>query len=104
MKELAKVESTIKAIVATLSEREKRQDEVLRLQREVIRDCALAIRHLHTGELKEAEKVAGDAEKKLDKVRKLDSDLKRNSAQCFQEFVEVRSLLALVQRKAVPSM
>jgi len=99
-----KVESTIKAIVATMSEREKRQDEVLRLQREVIRDCALAIRHLHTGQIKDAEKVAGDAEKKLDKVRKLDSDLKRNSAQCFQEFVEVKSLLALVQRKPVPSM
>jgi translin len=103
MKELHAVEESIKRIVGELSEKEKRQDEVLKLQREVIRDCALAIRHLHTGDLKEAEKTTAIAEKKLKQVSLIDKGLKHNSAQCFQEFVEVRSLLALVQRKAVPS-
>ncbi len=98
-----KLEHSIKEIVAELSDREARQDEVLRLQREVIRDCALAIRHIHTSELAQSRRVIGEIEKKIAHLRKLDADLQRNSAQCYQEYVEIKALDAIFNRQAVPS-
>ncbi len=97
------LEESVTEIVRELGEKEKRQDEVLRLQREIIRDCALAIRHIHTGELAGSKAVVAGIEKKVARLRGLDSELERNSSQCYQEYVEIRALDAIFSRKPVPS-
>jgi len=86
-----------------LSDKEKRQDQIIPLTREIVRDCALAIKAVHASELSEAEARLGEIEPKIRKLRALDAGLENVSQQCYQEYAEIRCLHAILRRKPIPS-
>lgn len=96
-------EESVKSAVAELSEKEKRQDALLSLQRECIRNCANAIKEIHAGKLSEAKSNVEAAEKIAGELKKNDSSLQNVSEQAYQEFVEAACMLAVAQGKALPS-
>ena len=99
-----KLSESIAEIDAKLHEMEKRQDAVLTASREIIRDCAKAIRFIHTDDLKSCEKTVSEMEKKIIELKKVEKDFEHISQQSYQEIVEIKTLLALFKRKDIPSM
>ncbi len=94
----------IAGIVSSLAEQEKRQDAVLPLAREVVRDCSIAIRHLHTGDLDACRSlVKGIAEKVKNLQAVAGEEFAHTADTAYQEFVEVSALLAIVERNPIPS-
>ena len=99
MKDLGK---TMAGIAKKLAEREKRQDSVIVLSREVIRDCANAIKDIHTGELKQARSLEKQIDAKMRRLSEIQADFEGTASQAFQEYVEVKSLLSILERKPLP--
>src|SRR3989338_7583230 len=56
-------------LVKEFTEKEKRQDEVLLLSRQIIRACASAIRDIHNGDFPSARKALGEIEKMIARMR-----------------------------------
>jgi translin len=91
-------------IAARLSEQEKRQDAVLPLTREIVRECSVAIRHLHSGSLAEAQNVLSQVREKVDNLKGIaGTDLQHTADIAYQEFVEATALLSIAARKSVPT-
>jgi translin len=99
----SKLERAVEKIVSQLDEQEKRQDAVLRYHREVIRDCAKAIKNLHAGEKSEAEELLKRIEAKVGELKKLDAGFEHISESIYQEYAEVRTLEALLAKKEPPT-
>ncbi|MEW5955016.1 MAG: hypothetical protein AB1626_00575 [Candidatus Micrarchaeota archaeon] len=97
------LEKAVAKIVKTLSDKEKRQDQIIPLTREIIRDCALAIKAVHASELAEAGAKLAEIEPKVKKLHSLDEGLENVSNQCYQEYAEIRCLDAILRRKPIPS-
>jgi len=97
------LEKAVAKIVKTLSDKEKRQDQIIPLTREIIRDCALAIKAVHASELGEAEAKLAEIEPKIKKLHSLDEELENVSQQCYQEYAEIKCLDAIMRRKPIPS-
>ncbi|MEM4254854.1 MAG: hypothetical protein QXR53_00795 [Candidatus Norongarragalinales archaeon] len=93
---------TIASIAKKLDEMEKRQDSVLMLSREIVRDCANAIKHLHTGALPEAKKLIAQIDAKAKKLSEIKDGFEGSAAIAFQEYVEVKSLIAILEEKPLP--
>ncbi|MFQ5406582.1 MAG: hypothetical protein ACE5DI_05500, partial [Candidatus Micrarchaeia archaeon] len=62
----------VKKTLPFFAEKERRQDAVLQLNREIVRDSARAIRAIHTGELGECEEVVTALKEKLSKMKGID--------------------------------
>ncbi|MFA6048977.1 MAG: hypothetical protein WC792_03460 [Candidatus Micrarchaeia archaeon] len=92
----------VNRVLPVFSEQEKRQDAVLQLSREIVRDSARAIRAIHTGELDECHAVVAGLELKMKKLKEIDEGFERISDSSYQEYVEIRSLLAVFERKEIP--
>ena len=86
-----------------LREREKNQDKVLPLSREVVRDCANAIRHLHTGNKKECDAVIVELTKKVRELQKVGEMFPHIVDQPLQEFAEIMIFYSLLFHKQMPS-
>ncbi len=98
------LESTISRIDGELAAREKRQDTVLQHTRLVIRDCAKAIRHLHTGQFVEADSLVKDLDAHVrDLEKSAAKDFYHIGQQAYQEYAEIKCLIALVHKKPLPS-
>ncbi|MDP2717111.1 MAG: hypothetical protein Q8P02_00030 [Candidatus Micrarchaeota archaeon] len=98
------LEKTINRIDAELSEKEKRQDVVLQHTRLVIRDCAKAIRQLHTGQFKEADVLVKDLDVHVKDLQdSAGKDFYHIGQQAYQEYAEIKCLIALVHKKPLPS-
>lgn len=94
----------VQQIAAGLGGQEKRQDTILPLTREIVRDCSVAIRHLHSGSLAEAEKVLSGVREQVVKLKGIaGTDLEHTADIAFQEFVEATALLCIAGRKPVPT-
>ncbi|MBI5229350.1 hypothetical protein HY991_04520 [Candidatus Micrarchaeota archaeon] len=98
-----KLSETMEKAIKTLDEQEKRQDKVLMLSREIIRDCAKAIKSIHSREMREYKQIASGLGKKIEEMKKIDKDFKHISSQCYQEYVEIRALEAVLEKKEIPS-
>ena len=96
------LDKSIARIAVKLDEMEKRQDSVIVLSREFIRDCANAIKHLHTGELAKANALAKEIDAKAKKLSQIKAGFEGTAAQAFQEYVEVKALLAILEKKPLP--
>jgi translin len=94
---------SVSKVIRILDEQERRQSEVLNLSREIVRDSARAIKSIHSRELEEAEKILGELQEKVLRMKAMDKGFEQISDQCYQEFVEIKALQALLQRKEVPS-
>lgn len=94
---------TVKRSIPIFEEQEKRQDAVLALTREIVRESARAIRAIHTRELEECRLAVAGLEGKIAQMKKIDEGFQRNSDSSYQEYAEIRSLFAILERKDVPS-
>lgn len=93
----------VEELAAQLREKEKNQDKVLPLSREVVRDCANAIRHLHTGDKKESEKVIIELTKKVRELQKVGEKFPHIIDQPLQEFAEIMIFYSLLFHRPMPS-
>ena len=96
------LEKSIERIMKELDGKEKRQDAVLQLSREAIRDCAKAIRHLHTGQHKECISVVKQLDEKMKGLHSFDEDFSHISQTAYQEYSEIKCLLAILDKKELP--
>lgn len=92
----------IDEMIKVLEKREREQDEVLRGTRELIRHCSKAIKAIHAKELKLAMDEISGAEKLMKKLQKAEQ-FKYMLMQSYQEFVEMKVLLAIISKKEVPA-
>ena len=99
---MKKLEESISKITKVLDLQEKHQDKVLQLTREIIRDCAKAIKDIHGESIPAAEAELEQIRKKISELGKVDADFKHISQQCYQEFVEIESLMAIFKKKDLP--
>ncbi len=100
----AELGKTIEEIVEELKVLEKKQDEALSASRQIIRDCANAIKHLHTGELAQARKAAKELETKIMELKgKVGGEFSGITHPIYQEYTEIMALLAVHERKHLPT-
>jgi len=101
---LKNVKSSLDKISKSLSEVQDNREFLLKNTREIIILCSRSIISLHNGELKKAKQNLRDADLLLKKYRKKAKlDLQRYLVTSEQEFVEAACLLAIVEKKEIPS-
>jgi len=99
---MAKLETVMDKIIKILAEKEARMDRVIQLNRTIVRDCARAIKCLHNGEMKECEKIVSLLEAKMKSLTRDAAGFEGIASPCYQEYTEVKCLLALTQKKELP--
>ena len=101
---LKNVKSSLDKISKSLSEVQDNREFLLKNTREIVILCSRSIISLHNGELKKAKQNLRDADLLLKKYRKKAKlDLQRYLVTSEQEFVEATCLLAIVEKKEIPS-
>jgi len=99
---MSKLDSSVGKIVEILEGEEKEQDELLRLTREIVRGCSVAIKCIHSKELKECEKQIEAVERMVGRMRKA-GGFENITMQAYQEYAEARVLLSIIGRKDIPT-
>lgn len=98
------LEKTIDALDRKFAEQEKAQDAALSMSRLVIRDCAKAIRHLHTGQPDDADAVVKTLDADVKKLQKAaGADFQHIATSAYQEYAEIKCLVALLEKKELPT-
>ena len=101
---LKNVKSSLDKISKSLSDVQDNREFLLKNTREIVILCSRAIISLHNGELKKAKQNLRNADLLLKKYRKKAKlDLHRYLVTSEQEFVEAACLLAIVEKKEIPS-
>lgn len=101
---LKNVKSSLDKISKSLSEVQDNREFLLKNTREIVILCSRSIISLHNGEMKKAKQNLRDADLLLKKYRKKAKlDLQRYLVTSEQEFVEAACLLAIVEKKEIPS-
>lgn len=100
---MEEVENSIRRICTILEKQEEARDGLLRLSREIIRECAKSVKAMHAGEMKEARERVKKAEKLVKKARKEDRDFEHVMRTAYQEYTEARMLLSVIEGKKLPS-
>lgn len=93
----------IDQIEANLSQREKKLDEVLSVNRKIVRSCSNSIKAIHSHDLTTAKKHLKEAEVGLKKIRKYQPDFPSQLNHVLQEYAEARIVLSAVESKKIPS-
>ncbi|MBU1198079.1 hypothetical protein KJ765_06255 [Candidatus Micrarchaeota archaeon] len=99
---MSKLDRAMQVIDAQLSEKESRQENVLRANREIIRDCAKAIKYLHVGDFKACEELLPQIDVKVAAMKNVDRDFEHISQQAYQEVVEIKVLNAIYKKQPIP--
>ena len=99
---MSKLDSSVGKIVKLLEKGEGEQDELLRLTREIVRGCSVAIKCIHSKELKECEKQIEAVERMVGRMRKA-GGFENITMQAYQEYAEARVLLSIIGRKDIPT-
>jgi len=96
----SRIEEIIEKLDAELSEKEKTQDTVLKLSREVVRECSKMIKKIHEGvKISESEMKITDA--KVSEISKV-NDFDQIKSIAMQEYAELMCLKAIMEKKDVP--
>ncbi len=93
----------VSQLASELDEKEKNQDKILGLSREFIRDCAKAIRHLHTENPDEAKEIMAGLKKKLAELKKVGEKFPNIIDTPMQEYAEIMIFSAVVDKKEIPT-
>lgn len=99
----SELEESIREMVKELKGRELKQDEILKLTRELVRECANAIKAIHAREMKVAKEHIANADAFVAKVKSIEKNFEHISSQSLQEYVEVKVLDALVSGGKLPT-
>ena len=101
---LKNVKPSLNKIAKSLSEVQDAREFLLKNTREVIILCSKSIISVHKGDMKSAKNNLKQAEMLLKKYKKkATSELQRYLITPEQEFVEAASLIAIVEKKEIPS-
>ena len=101
---LKNVKPSLNKIAKSLSEVQDAREFLLKNTREVIILCSKSIISVHKGDMKSAKNNLKQAEMLLKKYkRKATYELQRYLITPEQEFVEAASLIAIVEKKEIPS-
>lgn len=101
---LKKAKPTLNKIAKSLGETQDRREFLLKNTREIIILCSRSIIAIHKGDLNTGKKKLREAENLLKKYRKKTTpDLRRYLITPEQEFVEAACLIAIVEKKEIPS-
>lgn len=101
---LKNVKPSLDKIAKSLLEVQDAREFLIKNTREIIILCSKSIISVHTGDMKSAKSNLKQAEALLKKYnRKATSDLRRYMIMPEQEFVEAASLIAIVEKKEIPS-
>jgi len=98
---MSKLDSSMGKIVKFLESEEKEQDELLRLTREIVRGCSVAIKCIHSKELKECERQIDEVERLVGRMRKVEG-FDNIAIQAYQEYAEAKVLLSVIAKKDIP--
>ena len=99
---MASFSEIIKTVKPYFDDKEQRQDQVLRLSREIVRLSARAIKDIHTGEKDELAHSLIELEAKVNEIKAVDDGFEHISAHCFQEYSEIKCLLAVFEQAELP--
>lgn len=101
---LKNVKSSLNKITKSLGEIQDSREFLLKNTREVIILCSRSIIAIHKGNLKEGKENLKQADRLLKKYKKkATGQLKRYLITPEQEFVEAACLIAIVEKKEIPS-
>ena len=100
---MANFSQIIRSLQPKFDEKEKRQDKVLVLSREIVRLSARAIRDIHTGEKVELSATLEQLEKMVLEIRQFDDDFSHITEHSYQEYVEIKTFLAVSYHQDLPS-
>jgi translin len=101
---LKNVKPSLNKIAKSLSEVQDAREFLLKNTREIIILCSKSIISVHKGDMKSAKNNLKQAEMLLKKYKKkATSELQRYLITPEQEFVEAASLIAIVEKKEIPS-
>src|SRR3989304_4437426 len=101
---LKNVKPSLNKIAKSLSEVQDAREFLLKNTREIIILCSKSIISVHKGDMKSAKNNLKQADMLLKKYKKkATSDLRRYMITPEQEFVEAASLIAIVEKKEIPS-
>ncbi|VVB56753.1 Uncharacterised protein [uncultured archaeon] len=91
------------SIIPLLEKREADRDKVITATRPLVRHCALSIKQLHSGEVKEAKAELDKLDSTLASLPSADASFEYLFEPIWQEMVEAKLLLAAVEHKPLPS-
>jgi translin len=101
---LKNVKPSLNKIAKSLSEVQDAREFLLKNTREIIILCSKSIISVHKGDMKSAKNNLKQAEMLLKKYKKkATSELQRYLITPEQEFIEAASLIAIVEKKEIPS-
>lgn len=101
---LKNVKPSLDKITKSLLEVQDAREFLIKNTREIIILCSKSIISVHTGDMKSAKNNLKQAEALLKKYnKKATFDLRRYMIMPEQEFVEAASLIAIVEKKEIPS-
>lgn len=100
---LEKLRKSVQEMIEELKKREQDQDEMLKTNRELVRECSLGIKNIHGKNLKEAGEYAKRARELVKKMKRHEEKFAHIASSAYQEYVELEVLYALVQEKPIPS-
>ena len=100
---MKKIENEIERMTAELKKKESAQDELLKLTRELVRECSIAVKLVHSWDYDGAEMQVKKANTLLLKIRNLEGDFAHLVAQSYQEYAEITILMAVVKKKEPPT-
>jgi len=101
---LKNVKSSLNKIIKSLGDIQNSREFLLKNTREIIILCSKSIIAVHKGDLKEGKKNLKQAEILLKKYKKkATGQLRRYLITPEQEFVEAACLIAIVEKKEIPS-
>ncbi|VVB66743.1 Translin family protein [Candidatus Gugararchaeum adminiculabundum] len=97
-----KLAKAVDELIEELREREGEQDKMLPKTREIVRECSLAIRAIHSAEISKSKEHLKKADSLLAECRKT-KNFEYLLEQPLQEICEAKTLLAIVERKELPT-
>ena len=100
---MKRLDSAISGIISILEKREKVQDQLVVLSREIVRECANAIKSIHAREMPPAEARITNAGKLVKNARKIEGEMEHIMMQAYQEFAEARILLSILKGSELPT-
>lgn len=100
---MEKLEKEIARMVAELKKKESVQDSLLKLTRELVRECSIAVKFIHSGDMRGASSHHRNARGLLAKIRKMESGFENLVAQSYQEYAEITILMAVVKKESIPT-
>jgi len=100
---MQKLEKEIGRMASQLKKKEGTQDELLKLTRELVRECSIAVKLVHAGDMKGASSQMKTAEPMLARIRVLSPGFEHLVSQSYQEYAEISLLTAFVKKERLPT-